>query len=65
MSVNGLEKICPICGKTNNCQHGQGGCWCDKVKFPKELLDMIPEESKGKACVCKSCLEKYLNSHEI
>lgn len=59
MSVEGLEKICPLCGQNNNCQHGQGWCWCDSVKIPKYILDMIPDDKKGKACICKSCLEKY------
>ncbi len=53
------EKICPICGRENNCQHGQGGCWCDNVVFPKKVLDMIPADKRGKACVCRNCLEKY------
>ena len=55
-----IERICPLCGQDNNCQHGQGGCWCDKVKVPKYILDLIPNDKKGKACICKSCLEKYL-----
>ncbi|MGE5627268.1 MAG: cysteine-rich CWC family protein [Solirubrobacterales bacterium] len=53
------QKKCPICGNNNNCQHGMGGCWCDKVVFPKKVLDMIPKEKIGKACVCRNCLEKY------
>jgi hypothetical protein len=53
------EKICPLCGKDNNCQHGQGECWCNSVVIPKYIIDMIPEDKKGKACICKACLEKY------
>lgn len=41
-------KACPICGEDNNCQHGQGSCWCETVVFPKHLLDMIPDEKKEK-----------------
>jgi len=59
MNVKGLEKICPLCGKDNNCQHGQGGCWCDNVIFPQYIVDLIPDDKKGKSCICKSCLEKY------
>jgi len=59
VSVKGLERICPLCGQDNNCQHGEGGCWCDTVKFPKQILDLIPIDKRGKACICKSCLEKY------
>lgn len=58
MGVNGLERICPLCGKDNNCQHGPD-CWCHAVEFPKHILDLIPDDKKGKACICKSCLEKH------
>jgi len=53
------EKICPICGNTNNCRHGEGNCWCQNVVVPKKVLDMVPDDKKGKACICKSCIEKY------
>ncbi len=53
------EKTCPICGQDNNCQHGKSDCWCTKVKIPKGLLDLVPDDKKGKACICKSCVEKY------
>lgn len=54
-----LDKtICPICGENNNCKHSKE-CWCHSVTIPKELLDMIPEDKKGKACICKSCVDKY------
>lgn len=59
MGIKDLERICPICGHDNDCKHGQGGCWCDEVKFPKHIIDMIPDDKRGKACVCKSCLEKF------
>lgn len=54
------KNICPLCGQNNNCQHGQVDCWCTKIKIPKDILDMVPEEKKGKACICKNCIEKYL-----
>lgn len=60
MSVKGLERICPLCGKDNNCQHGQGTCWCDTFKIPKHVMDLIPEDKKGKACICKSCIENNI-----
>ncbi len=63
MEASEEKRICPLCGKDNNCQHGQKGCWCETVKFPQHVIDMIPEDKKGKACVCKSCLEKYQNSY--
>jgi muramoyltetrapeptide carboxypeptidase LdcA involved in peptidoglycan recycling len=62
MEASGEKRICPLCGKDNNCQHGQKECWCSTVEFPQNVIDMIPEDKKGKACVCKSCLERYANS---
>lgn len=59
MSEKESHKICPLCGKDNNCQHGQGGCWCDTVVIPRYILDMVPDDKKGKVCICKSCIEKY------
>lgn len=59
VNVKGLERICPLCGQDNNCQHGQGDCWCSTVEFPKDILELIPDDKKGKTCICKSCLEKH------
>lgn len=58
-----MAKVCPICGKNNNCgseagkPHGQ--CWCDKTDFPKEIFDLIPEEERGKSCICLDCLNRF------
>lgn len=59
MIVTGEERICPICGKDNNCQHGNKDCWCNTVVVPKHVIDMVPEDKKGKACICRDCIEKY------
>ncbi|MBP0725368.1 cysteine-rich CWC family protein [Bacillus sp. RG28] len=61
MSVEGLQRICPNCGQDNNCQHGQGGCWCETVKVSRHLLELVPEDKMGKVCICKSCIEKFMN----
>lgn len=53
------EMICPICGQPNNCQHDEGNCWCEKVVIPSYIIEMVPEDKRGKACICKSCVEKY------
>lgn len=57
------EKICPLCGKANNCKDGSKDCWCNYVIIPKELIDMVPEEKRGKACICKECVDKYKNDN--
>ncbi|HSH35993.1 cysteine-rich CWC family protein [Schnuerera sp.] len=59
MTLKEMEKICPICGKPNNCQHGQGNCWCENVSIPEYILDLVPEDKKGKVCICKDCINKY------
>ena len=51
-------RTCPICGRDNGCMLSKD-CWCYDVKVPKGLLDMVPEDKKGQACICKSCVEKY------
>jgi hypothetical protein len=53
------ERTCPLCGIDNNCAHGEGGCWCETVVVPKHVLDRVPDDKKGKACICKACVEKY------
>lgn len=55
---HGIDRECPICGQDNNCRH-DAECWCHKETFPKHVFNLIPEEKKGKACICKACLEKY------
>jgi hypothetical protein len=49
LSTKESERICPLWGQDYNCQHGQGGCWCDTVKIPKHILDLVPDDKKGKA----------------
>ncbi|OPX24266.1 MAG: hypothetical protein B1H05_05390 [Candidatus Cloacimonas sp. 4484_140] len=54
------EKICPICGKDNNCMaHSDEPCWCLSVEIPQELLDLIPESKKKKACICLKCIRDF------
>lgn len=56
---------CPLCGADNSCgnlpSNRSGACWCtdSAISFPEELLNSIPEELRGKACICKACALKY------
>ncbi|NLY77941.1 MAG: cysteine-rich CWC family protein [Tissierellia bacterium] len=59
MPLTKEEKICPICGGPNNCQHGEASCWCQEVVIPKHIIEMVPEDKRGKVCICISCIEKY------
>jgi prepilin-type N-terminal cleavage/methylation domain-containing protein/prepilin-type processing-associated H-X9-DG protein len=55
---------CPLCGQPNGCQlclpgAGKGPCWCSTVKIPAALLARVPEILRGRACVCRSCVENF------
>ena len=53
-------KICPFCGKDNNCMAGKNiGCWCDTIKVPMSLREFIAPEQRMKACICKACILLY------
>jgi len=58
------SRICPICHQPNGCQKNSDEithlkCWCTSVEVTERLLQRIPLSVRGKACVCKACVEKY------
>lgn len=59
MSLSEIEKTCPLCGKPNNCKHGNKDCWCNYVVIPKELIEQIPKDKRGIACICKECVDEH------
>ncbi len=56
---------CPLCGRDNRCGElagtgaGGGRCWCFELKVPAELLARVPAAARGKACVCRGCVEAF------
>ena len=64
-----LARIYVRFGKANNCGYENGlshsGCWCEKIEVPKELREMIPENLKGKACICKECVINYKEKNNM
>lgn len=36
-----------------------GNCWCDREEFPREIFEIVPDESIRKHCICQSCLRKF------
>ena len=58
-----LPDRCPLCGKPNQCAMElerltglkQPPCWCTGVEFDAELLARLPQEAKGRACICAAC----------
>ncbi len=56
---------CPLCGESNRCAmeveretgRKQPPCWCmgADFSFGPELLAAVPEEKRGRACICARC----------
>jgi hypothetical protein len=54
---------CPLCGTPNRCAmelerasgQPQPPCWCTQASFPPPLLEQLPPETRGKACICAAC----------
>ncbi|MGQ0655092.1 MAG: cysteine-rich CWC family protein [Betaproteobacteria bacterium] len=52
--------MCPVCGASNQCAVAATGrfdtpCWCKNVTFSTNALVRVPEEKRGKACLCPRC----------
>lgn len=60
-------KICPLCKKENACQVdiSNNSCWCNNIKVPKELIELVPKEYEHKACICKACIISYNKNKEL
>lgn len=55
---------CPLCGGANACQlcspaPYKGLCWCAQVDVPGELLALVPEPLRNRACICAGCVAKF------
>jgi len=48
---------CPLCGGDNGCgmARGAGNCWCFAADMPAEVLERVPADLRGVACVCDAC----------
>jgi hypothetical protein len=50
-------KLCPKCGKPNNCALEAGktisACWCIVREIPEELL------SDCNDCICEKCVDEF------
>ncbi len=58
------ERKCPLCRAENSCAVAAGrsvrACWCNGAKVPRDILDRVPPESRGKACLCSRCAGRPL-----
>jgi len=32
-------------------------CWCMDAVFTPAVMDLVPDQAKGKTCVCAKCVE--------
>ena len=44
--------------------HSNEPCWCNKVKIPQELLDLVPESKKQKVCICLKCIQGFKDDQQ-
>jgi hypothetical protein len=64
---------CPLCGGDNRCAmerqkatgQAQPPCWCVSQTFSAELLERLPAEAQGKACICGNCVARFHNSEGL
>ena len=55
--------LCPLCARPNRCAmeieretgQPQPPCWCTQVDFSGDLLEQVPAEARGQACICAAC----------
>ncbi|HBI04364.1 MAG TPA: hypothetical protein DDY49_10105 [Paenibacillaceae bacterium] len=57
-----------MCGNDNQCGNEagkpHGTCWCDTAGFPEGIFQLIPDEQRGKSCICPDCLNKYKKENQ-
>jgi len=57
------ESVCPFCKSKNSCMaQASTPCWCNNVDIPKQLLKLVPDEFKNKACICNDCITSFLDN---
>jgi hypothetical protein len=59
-ALDGIDpSLCPLCGRPNECAalRGESECWCKTVVVPQDVMDRVPMEARGVACVCRECAQ--------
>jgi hypothetical protein len=54
---------CPLCDEPNACAmevakatgNKAERCWCMDAVFTPVVMDQVPDEAKGKTCICAKC----------
>ena len=51
--------VCPLCGQSNECAIAAGlpaeSCWCMTQAIDPAALAALPQEARGKVCICAAC----------
>ncbi len=62
---------CPLCAQPNHCAMATNGCstagtacWCADVTIARAVLEKVPADAVGRACVCADCA-KTQNVHRV
>jgi len=57
--------ICPVCGGPNHCgeidpqRNRDSRCWCARETFPPGIFKLVPDDKRGKSCICRQCLATF------
>lgn len=70
MSCARPNHICPLCGGPNACAPAVSGsldtpCWCRQATFSQALLERVPAEQRGLACICARCAGFHVDSLSV
>lgn len=59
---------CPLCGQPNQCAISAGlppeSCWCMQTPVSQDALAQLPDEARGKACICPVCAQPNPGSQQ-
>ena len=51
--------VCQLCGQSNECAIAAGrpaeSCWCMTQAIDPAALAALPQEARGKVCICAAC----------
>ena len=54
-----MVDTCQICKQGNDCAIAMGcsayTCWCMRKEVPKELTNIVAEDS----CICENCIDAF------
>lgn len=54
------KQACPFCKNDNDCKvNERSSCWCSRADVSPQLIDLLPEYLKGRACICLVCVNAF------